>query len=85
MFTSVLRPYVASTVLLVPTLFVVRVESVGGQMRGDKECPFVGAMMIILLLIIIISTAVISTAPYRISEGEHTALYQVIRNIQISV
>ena len=69
-----------------PTLFGVRVDSVGEQMRGDKECPFDGAMMIILLLLLlIITTAVISTAPYRTSKGEHTALYQVIRNVQINI
>ena len=55
-------------------------------MRLDKDCPFNGAMMIIiLLLIIIITTAAISTAPFRTRKGEHTSLYQVIRNVQINV
>ena len=37
MFSSVLRRYVASTVLLVPNLSE-GADSVGGQLRGDKEC-----------------------------------------------
>ena len=33
--------YVASTVLLVSTQTFRRADSVGGQLRGDKECPSV--------------------------------------------
>ena len=43
MFTCVLGRYVASTVLLVPKPNMSGgANSVGGQLRGDKECPFSG-------------------------------------------
>ena len=42
MITCVLGRYVASTVSLVPRRFGGG-DSVGGQLRGDKECPFSGA------------------------------------------
>ena len=38
MFTSVLGRYAASTVLY----FSEGVDSIGRQLRGDKECPFSG-------------------------------------------
>ena len=43
MFTSVLGRYFAPTILLVgyPNLSGVA-DSVGGQLRGDKLCPFSG-------------------------------------------
>ena len=41
MFTCVLWREVASTVILVAEPFVGR-DRVGGQLRGDKECPFSG-------------------------------------------
>ena len=39
--TCVLGRYVASTVLLNPNLSE-GADRVGGQLRGDKECPFSG-------------------------------------------
>ena len=47
MFTCVLGRYVAFTVLSVPNLWVGGwggggADRVGGQLRGDKECPFSG-------------------------------------------
>ena len=43
MFTCVLGRYVASTVLLVPKPNMSGgANSVGGQLRGDRECPFSG-------------------------------------------
>ena len=42
MFTGMLGRYVASTVLLAPDISE-DADSVGGQLRGDKECrPFIG-------------------------------------------
>ena len=41
MFTCVHGCYVASTVILVPETFR-RADRVGGQLRGDKEYPFIG-------------------------------------------
>ena len=39
MFTCVLGRWAASTVILVPNLSE-GADRVGGQLRGDKECPF---------------------------------------------
>ena len=41
MFTWVLGQYVTSTVLSVPKS-LEGADRVGGQLRGDKECPFSG-------------------------------------------
>ena len=41
MIRCVLGRYVTSTVLLNPNLSE-DADSVGGQLRGDKECPFCG-------------------------------------------
>ena len=41
MFTCMLGRCVASTVLLVPNLSE-GADSIGGQLRGDNECPFSG-------------------------------------------
>ena len=41
LFMSVLCHYVAFTVLLVPRL-LEGTDSMGGQLHGNKECPFRG-------------------------------------------